>query len=67
MRLTQLSRLLSSTAAARDLMAVLARNPHRVMSREHLLEEVAGRTWSPYERAVDTAIVKLRRKIEDDP
>lgn len=50
-----------------DLMAVLARNPHRVMSREHLLAEVAGRTWSPYDRAVDTAIVKLRRKIEDDP
>ena len=50
-----------------DLLAVLVSNAHRVMSREQLLEQAAGRNWSPLDRAVDTAIVKLRRKVEDDP
>ena len=49
-----------------DLLAVLVRNAQRVMSREKLLEHAAGRSWSPYDRAVDTAVVKLRRKIEND-
>ena len=50
-----------------DLLVALASNPQRVMSREQLLAQAAGRTWSPYDRAIDTAIVKLRRKLGDDP
>lgn len=50
-----------------DLLAVLVRNSPQVMSREQLLEQAAGRNWSPFDRAVDTAIVKLRRKMEPDP
>jgi DNA-binding response OmpR family regulator len=30
------------------------------------LAQAAGRSWSPYDRAIDTAIVKLRRKLGDD-
>ena len=50
-----------------DLMAARAQ-PHRVMSREHLLEEAAGRTWSPYDRAVDTAMSScdVRSKMTRD-
>lgn len=50
-----------------DLLAALVSNPQRVMSREELLGLAAGRSWSPYDRAIDTAIVKLRRKLGDDP
>ena len=50
-----------------DLLAALASNPQRVMSREQQLAQAAGRLWSPYDRAIDTAIVKLRRKLGDDP
>lgn len=50
-----------------ELLSVLVSNPNRVMSREQLLERCAGRSWDPYDRAIDTLIVKLRRKLEPDP
>jgi two-component system OmpR family response regulator len=31
------------------------------------LAQAVGRSWSPYDRAIDTAIVKLRRKLGGDP
>lgn len=50
-----------------DLLSVLVRHPRQPLSREMLLEQVAGRVWTPDDRAVDTAMVKLRRKLESDP
>jgi DNA-binding response OmpR family regulator len=50
-----------------DLLAVLVRHPNRVLSREQLIEMVKGRDWAAYDRAVDTQIGRLRKKIEADP
>ena len=50
-----------------ELLWVLVSNPNRVMSRDQLLERCTGRSWDPYDRAIDTLIVKLRRKLESDP
>lgn len=50
-----------------ELLSVLASNPNRVMSRDQLLERCAGRNWDPFDRAIDTLIVKLRRKLEANP
>ncbi|HSS64095.1 MAG TPA: response regulator transcription factor [Gammaproteobacteria bacterium] len=50
-----------------ELLSVLVSNPNRVMSRDQLLERCTGRSWDPYDRAIDTLIVKLRRKLESDP
>ncbi len=50
-----------------ELLSVLVSNPNRVMSRDQLLEKCTGRSWDPYDRAIDTLIVKLRRKLESDP
>ncbi|MDH3316905.1 MAG: response regulator [Gammaproteobacteria bacterium] len=50
-----------------ELLSVLVNNPNRVMSRDQLLERCTGRSWDPYDRAIDTLIVKLRRKLESDP
>lgn len=47
-----------------DLLVILAWNSQQIMTREKLLEMAAGRDWTPYDRAVDTAVVKLRRKME---
>jgi len=50
-----------------ELLRVLARNPNRVLNRDQLMDLVKGREWEAFDRAIDTQIVRLRRKIEHDP
>jgi two-component system OmpR family response regulator len=38
-----------------------------VLNRAQLLDLVKGREWAAYDRAVDTQVGRLRKKIEDDP
>jgi DNA-binding response OmpR family regulator len=49
------------------LLAVLARQPGRVFTRAQLLEALRGIAFESYERAIDTHIKNIRRKIEPDP
>jgi len=39
----------------------------RVLSRDTLLNEVSNRRFDPFDRSVDTAVRRLRRKIEPNP
>lgn len=48
------------------LQALLAKRG-KVVSREELMEKCRGRAPLPFERSIDNMIVRLRRKIEDDP
>ncbi len=50
-----------------QLLAALATHEGRVLSRDRILEMVAGRDWTPYDRSVDVLVGKLRRKLGDDP
>ena len=50
-----------------DLLAVLARHPGRPFSREQLLSLVYDVAYSGYDRAIDSHIKNLRRKIEENP
>jgi DNA-binding response OmpR family regulator len=50
-----------------QLLAVLARQPGRVFTRAQLLETLRGIAFESYERAIDTHIKNIRRKIEADP
>lgn len=50
----------------RLLVAFLER-PRRVLSRDRLLDIVAGREAAPFDRAIDNQVSRLRRKIERDP
>jgi DNA-binding response OmpR family regulator len=50
-----------------QLLAVLARQPGRVFTRAQLLEALRGIAFESYERAIDTHIKNIRRKIEPDP
>lgn len=50
-----------------DLLHALARHPHRVLSREQLIEQVWGYDYYGDERVVDVHIGRLRKKIEDNP
>ena len=50
-----------------ELLALLASQPGRIFSRSQLLEAVRGVSFESYERAIDSHIRNLRRKIESDP
>jgi len=50
-----------------SLLRVLVQKAGRVLSREQLLQILAGREAETYDRSIDMQIVRLRRKIEPDP
>ena len=54
------------TGGEYDLLYALADRPHRVLTRDMLLDLLRGRQAGPFDRAIDVAISRLRRKLEDD-
>lgn len=67
MRLTVADQAVELTTTEFQLLAALARQPGRIFTRAQLLEAVHGVAFESYERAIDTHIKNLRRKIEPDP
>jgi two-component system alkaline phosphatase synthesis response regulator PhoP len=67
LRLTVGERTVDVTPTEFHLLAVLARQPGRIFTRSQLLDAVHGVAFESYERAIDTHIKNLRRKIEPDP
>jgi two-component system alkaline phosphatase synthesis response regulator PhoP len=55
------------TATEFQLLATLARSPGRVYTRAQLLDAVHGVAVEAYERAIDTHVRNIRRKIEPVP
>jgi len=55
------------TQAEYRILALLARNPRRVVSRDELMDATAGREWEPFDRSIDVHISNLRRKIDPEP
>ena len=55
------------TAMEFDLLQVFATHPHRVLTRDQLLDMAHNRDWDPFDRSIDIRIARLRRKIETDP
>lgn len=49
------------------LLEALVQRAGRILSRDQILDIVARRHWSPYDRSIDVLIGKLRRKLCDDP
>ena len=50
-----------------DLLGVFAEMPQRVLSRDQLLDRLRGRVAQAFDRSIDVAVMRLRRKIEADP
>ena len=50
-----------------DLLAFLLSHPGRVFTRLEILEVLRGTRYASFERAVDSQIKRLRRKVEPDP
>jgi DNA-binding response OmpR family regulator len=55
------------TATEFQLLATLARQPGRIYTRTQLLDAVRGIAVESFERAIDTHVKNIRRKIEPDP
>jgi two-component system OmpR family response regulator len=50
-----------------QLLATMARQPGRIFTRAQLLDAVRGSDVESFERAIDTHIKNIRRKLEADP
>ena len=58
---------LTLTPVEYDLLTLLAKAPGRVLTRDQLLDSVAGRSYDVFDRSVDVHISSLRRKLGEDP
>jgi two-component system alkaline phosphatase synthesis response regulator PhoP len=58
---------ISLTPTEFDLLVVLARNPGRPFTRAQLMDLIYDVAYAGYDRAIDSHIKNLRRKIEPDP
>jgi two-component system alkaline phosphatase synthesis response regulator PhoP len=67
MQLSVAGKSVELTATEFQLLTALARSPGRIFTRSQLLDAVHGVAFESYERAIDTHIKNLRRKIEPDP
>lgn len=55
------------TAMEFDLLRAFAERPNRVLSRDQLLDLAHNREMEAFDRSIDLRIMRLRRKLEDDP
>ena len=58
---------LNLTPLEYDLLYRLARSSGRVLTRDQLLDAVAGRSYDVFDRSVDVHISSLRRKLGENP
>ncbi|KQX38154.1 two-component system response regulator [Devosia sp. Root436] len=49
-----------------DLLALFARHPHRVLSRDQIMDLLKGHDWAPNDRSIDNQIARLRKLVEPD-
>ena len=50
-----------------QLLATLVKSPNRVFNRDQIMESITGRDWIPSDRSIDVLVVKIRKKIEENP
>jgi two-component system, OmpR family, phosphate regulon response regulator OmpR len=50
-----------------ELLAVLARHPGRVLTRDQIMDELKGHPLDAFDRSIDVHISRIRAVIEDDP
>jgi DNA-binding response OmpR family regulator len=55
------------TTSEFNLLEAFVQRPHRVLSRDDIMDLVRGQDWSPLDRSIDNLIARLRKKIESNP
>jgi DNA-binding response OmpR family regulator len=66
MKVTRDGAMIELTATEIQLLAALARRPGRIFTRAQLLDVVRGKDIDSFDRAIDTHIKNIRRKLERD-
>jgi two-component system OmpR family response regulator len=54
------------TTGEYDLLLAFIEHPERVLTRDQLLDFARGRAATPFDRAIDVQVSRLRRKLESD-
>lgn len=54
------------TTAEFDLLAVLVKRPGHVLSRDTIMDQLKGHDWAANDRAIDSQISRLRKKLGGD-
>lgn len=49
-----------------SLLVAFIKRSQRTLTRDDILNVIAGRDWSPYDRSADVLIGRLRTKLEED-
>jgi DNA-binding response OmpR family regulator len=52
------------TTAEFDLLVVFVMRPNRVLTRDFIMEHLKGDDWAANDRAIDTQVARLRKKLE---
>jgi DNA-binding response OmpR family regulator len=55
------------TTSEFNMLAAFVKRPHRVLSRDEIMDLLKGHDWSPVDRSIDNLVARLRKKIERDP
>ncbi|MBB3458083.1 DNA-binding response OmpR family regulator [Rhizobium sp. BK313] len=55
------------TSAEFNLLVALVKAPHQILSRDQLIAATRMHNEEVFDRSVDVLILRLRRKLEDDP
>jgi two-component system OmpR family response regulator len=59
--------LVDLTSGEFDLLEAFVHAPHRVLTRDQLLEMTRARDTDVFDRTIDVLILRLRRKLEPNP
>ena len=55
------------TAMEFNLLKLFIKNKGRVLNRDQLMEMSSDREWDPFDRSIDIRVLRLRKKIEQNP
>jgi len=58
--------VVSLSARELRLLQTLAENANRVLSRDQLMDALAGRDAGPFDRTIDVMVSRVRRRLRDD-
>lgn len=55
------------TTAEYNMLVMFVKRPSRVLSRDNIMDLLKGHDWSPFDRSINSLIVRVRKKVEPNP